>query len=172
MQGDDVLEVSVRLVLAQTETILKSLPAIVAANGVEALVLDAVQYYAELGAMQLGMPYIHVSNALYYDYSGYTPLAFYGWPHETTPQALARNREGVKKFAKMLERHNAGIKAYAKTAGMKIDWEDPGYTLSSLASLTQTPRVFDFESSHWPAEFHHTGPFHDGKGRGRHNWSC
>src|SRR5882724_5150422 len=49
MQGDDVLEVSVRLVLAQTETILKSLPAIVAANGVEALVLDAVQYYAELG---------------------------------------------------------------------------------------------------------------------------
>jgi UDP:flavonoid glycosyltransferase YjiC (YdhE family) len=23
----------------------------------------------------------------------------------------------------------------------------------------------DFESSHWPAQFHHTGPFHDGKGR-------
>ena len=23
----------------------------------------------------------------------------------------------------------------------------------------------DFESSHWPSQFHHTGPFHDGKGR-------
>jgi zeaxanthin glucosyltransferase len=43
LQGEDVLEVSARLVLAQTETILKSLPAIVAATGVEALVLDAVQ---------------------------------------------------------------------------------------------------------------------------------
>jgi UDP:flavonoid glycosyltransferase YjiC (YdhE family) len=24
---------------------------------------------------------------------------------------------------------------------------------------------FDFESSHWPPQFHHTGPFHDGAGR-------
>jgi zeaxanthin glucosyltransferase len=45
MQGDDVLELSVRLVLAQTETILRSLPATVAATGVDALVLDAVQWY-------------------------------------------------------------------------------------------------------------------------------
>jgi zeaxanthin glucosyltransferase len=27
------------------------------------------------------------------------------------------------------------------------------------------PRAFDFESSHWPSQFHHTCPFHDGKGR-------
>ncbi|HEY4783222.1 MAG TPA: nucleotide disphospho-sugar-binding domain-containing protein, partial [Chthoniobacterales bacterium] len=26
-------------------------------------------------------------------------------------------------------------------------------------------RAFDFESPHWPSQFHHTGPFHDGKGR-------
>jgi len=25
--------------------------------------------------------------------------------------------------------------------------------------------AFDFESSHWPAQFYHTGPFHDGRGR-------
>jgi zeaxanthin glucosyltransferase len=38
-------------------------------------------------------------------------------------------------------------------------------TISELAWITQTPRAFDFESSHWPPQFHHTGPFHDGKGR-------
>src|ERR1700716_838577 len=43
--------------------------------------------------------------------------------------------------------------------------EDPGSTLSPLAALTQVPRAFDFDSSHWPSQFHHTGPFHDGKGR-------
>ncbi len=48
---------------------------------------------------------------------------------------------------------------------LKIDWEIPDSTLSPLASITQTPRAFDFESSHWPSQFHHTGPFHDGKGR-------
>jgi MGT family glycosyltransferase len=38
-------------------------------------------------------------------------------------------------------------------------------TVSKLAWITQTPRAFDFESSHWPPQFHHTGPFHDGKSR-------
>jgi MGT family glycosyltransferase len=57
------------------------------------------------------------------------------------------------------------MKAYADGVGLKVDWEDPGSTLSPLASITQIPRAFDFESSHWPSQFHHTGPFHDGKGR-------
>ncbi len=106
MQGDDAVEFSLRILAAQTETILKSLPAIVQTNGIDALVIDTVQFYAELGAMQLGMPYIHVSNALYFDYSGCTPLCLYGRPHRTTPQALARNREDVAKFAKMLKSSN------------------------------------------------------------------
>jgi zeaxanthin glucosyltransferase len=164
-QGDDALEFSCHLVLDQTETILESLPAMVQANNIDALVLDTVQFYAELGAMQLELPYIHVSGALHFDYTGYTPLSLYGWPHQATPQALARNREGVKKFAQLLGRGNAGVRAYAKSAGLKIDWEDPGFTLSPLASITQTPSAFDFESSHWPPQFHHTGPFHDGEGR-------
>src|ERR1700751_822709 len=115
--------------------------------------------------MQLCMPYIRVSNALHLDFSGYTPLSLYDWPHQTTPSALARNREGVAKFAKMLENANAGIRAYAEKAGLEIDWETPHSTLSPLASITQTPRAFDFENSHWPPQFHHAGPFHDGKGR-------
>ncbi len=165
MQGEDALQFSVRVLLAQTEAILKSLPTIVQANRVDALVIDTFQFYAELGAIQLGIPYIHVSNALHFDFSGYTPVNFFDWPHQTTPSALARNREGVAKFAKILENANAGIRAYAEKAGLEIDWETPHSTLSPLASITQTPRAFDFESSHWPPQFHHTGPFHDGKGR-------
>jgi MGT family glycosyltransferase len=57
------------------------------------------------------------------------------------------------------------VKAYAKNAGLNIDWEDPGSTISPLASITQVPKAFDFESSHWPSQFHHTGPFNDGIGR-------
>jgi MGT family glycosyltransferase len=137
----------------------------VQANGVDALVLDTGQRYAELGAMQLGMPYVHVSNSLHLDFSGYTPLCLYGWPHETTPAALARNREGVAKVVRLLQSSNASIRAHVEKAGLRIDWENPSYTLSPLAAITQVPRAFDFESSHWPPQFHHTGPFHDGKGR-------
>lgn len=99
MQRQDALQFSIGKVLAQTESILKSLPAVIQANGVDALIIDTVQFYAELGPMLLGMPYIHVSNGLHFDYSGYAPLCLYGWPHESTPAALARNREGVAKWA-------------------------------------------------------------------------
>src|SRR6516165_5081597 len=105
-QGEDALQFSVRAVLTQTEAILKSLPAIVQANGIDALVIDTVQIYAQLGAMYLGMTYIHVSNGVHHDYSGYTPLCLYGWPHETTTAALARNREGVAKWTNLLSSAN------------------------------------------------------------------
>jgi zeaxanthin glucosyltransferase len=165
MQGEDALKFGVAVVLAQTETILKSLPAIVQANGIDALVIDTVQIYAELGAIRLGIPYIHVSNALHLDFSGYTPICYYDWPHQTTASALARNREGAAKHAKILENANAGIRAYAKSAGLDADWDNPSATISKLAWITQCPREFDFESSHWPPQFYHTGPFHDGMGR-------
>ncbi len=165
LQGEEAFKFGISWLTKQTERILKSLPAIVQANRVDALVVDTAQFYVELGAMQLGLPYIHVSAAMHHDYTGYTPLSHNGWPHQTTTAALARNREAVVKFVKLLETVNAGVRAYAERAGLEIDWEDPGSTLSPLASITQVPRAFDFESSHWPSQFHHTGPFHDGKGR-------
>ena len=58
-----------------------------------------------------------------------------------------------------------GVKAYAEKVGLKIDWDDPSSTISPLAFITQVPRAFDYESSHWAPQFHHTGPFHDGNGR-------
>jgi MGT family glycosyltransferase len=59
----------------------------------------------------------------------------------------------------------AVARAYAKRAGLDVDWDNPSATISKLAWITQCPREFDFESSHWPPQFHHTGPFHDGMGR-------
>jgi hypothetical protein len=50
-------------------------------------------------------------------------------------------------------------------AGLEVDWADLSSTLSKRAWITQTPAAFDFESSYRLPQFHHTGPFHDGKGR-------
>jgi zeaxanthin glucosyltransferase len=144
--GKDAVQFTLRKMLVQTESILKSLPAITQANGVDALVIDTFQFYAELGAMQLGMPYIHVSAGLHRDYSGHTPPSHYDWPHQTTPAALARNREAVAKFAKMLGGCAAGVRTYVESVGLKIDWDDLSPTISPLALITQVPRAFDLES--------------------------
>jgi MGT family glycosyltransferase len=165
LQGEDGVRFTIEAQGQMMAAALSSLPAALATARAEAVVLDAYQYYVEVIPMSLGLPYVHVSNALYLDYSGYTPLGVYDWPHETTPAALARNRKGVAHFVRMLKQANAAVRDYAEHAGLKIDWDDPGSTLSPLASITQVPRAFDFESSHWPPQFHHTGPFHDGRGR-------
>jgi zeaxanthin glucosyltransferase len=91
------------------------------------------------------MPYIQVAAAVHFDFSGYTPLCLYDWPHQSAPAALARNREGITNLVKLLESVNGGVKAHAESAGLKIDWEDPGSTVSPLASITQVPKAFDFE---------------------------
>jgi zeaxanthin glucosyltransferase len=164
-QGEEALKFSMGFIMSQSESMIKSLPAIVQSNQIDALIIDCVNFYVELAAIQLGIPYIHVSAAMHFDYSGHTPLMFYGWPHETNNAALARNRDAVAKFIQMRHEAGRGITALADAAGLKIDWDNPCATLSPWAAISQVPKAFDFESSHWPAQFHHTGPFHDGKGR-------
>jgi hypothetical protein len=101
LQGEDALAFSVRLVVQRTEAMLESMPDMLGAIGVDALIIDPIQFYAELVPMKLGMPYMHAAVALHCDYSGYTPLSIYGDPHQTSAEAIARNRQGVVKFAKM-----------------------------------------------------------------------
>ena len=48
--------------------------------------------------MGLGMPCVHIWNIPHIDRSGSSPACFFPWPYETTPEALARNVEGLKKF--------------------------------------------------------------------------
>jgi zeaxanthin glucosyltransferase len=165
LQGEEALQTTMLNVARRTEAMLNSLPAILTEAAVDAVVIDTVLFYVELAPISLDLPYVHVSNALHCDYSGYTPICLYGWPHETTPAALIRNREGVKNFFKRLEPTLAVAKTYAESTGVKADWDNPYATLSKLAWISQTPRAFDFDSSHWPSQFHHTGPFHDGFGR-------
>ena len=163
--GESAIQQGMRALMRQAESTLKSLPRIVKTNQIDALVIDSVQFYAELGAIQLGIPYVHVANALQLDFSGRTPLCLSNWPHETTPEALARNREGVARFVQAVHDANGELRAQAGAAGLEIDWDDLSSTLSRRALIHQIPKAFDFDSSHWPAHWHHAGPLHDGKGR-------
>jgi len=163
LEGPGALAFYCGVAAKETEMIFKSLPKMVETTGIEVLIIDPIQFCVELGAMKLGIPYITVATALYLDYFGYTPLHVYDWSHETTPEALVRNREGVVRFARFT--YNERTKAYAQKAGLKIDWDDPSCVFSKLAYITQIPKEFDFENPLLPTQFHYTGPFHDGKGR-------
>jgi zeaxanthin glucosyltransferase len=166
MYGQDVVRYALREISpGLLKAGLNHLPQKLAETGVEALVLDTIYFFLELVPMRLGMPYAHIWNVLNLDFSGATPNSLFSWPYETTPEALARNVEGLKKIGGFLAPVLAVAKSYAEMHGLDIDWNDPTATTSKLAVITQTPREFDFPISNWPPQFHYAGPFHDDEGR-------
>ena len=165
-QGLDVVLYTLReLTPGLIKAALEHLPGKIAETRVNGLILDMAYRPLEIVPMHLGVPYVQIWNALHYDSSGSTPLALYSWPHETSPEALARNVEGLQIFRQMRERVAPIAQAYAERNGLKIDWSNPGATVSKLAVITQTPKEFDFPIPHLPPQFHYAGPFHDNHGR-------
>jgi zeaxanthin glucosyltransferase len=166
LHGEDVVRYACHeMHPGRCEATLKHLPAKLAEIGVEALVVDTIHFFAELAAIGMGIPYVHIWNILHVDRSGATPACFFSWPYEATPEAFARNREGLKKTGGYFAPVLAVAKAYAEENEIQIDWSDPTATVSKLAVITQTPREFDFPGTSWPETFHYAGPFHDGQGR-------
>lgn len=133
--------------------------------GVEALVIDTLHRFLELIPMSLNIPCVHIWNTLHIDGTGVTPACVYNWPHQDTPEALARNLEGLKKLSSIALPSLEIAKAYAQKAGLQIDWTNPATATPRLAVITQTPKEFDFPGIPWPPQFHYAGPFHDGEGR-------
>jgi zeaxanthin glucosyltransferase len=166
LSGEDALHFTVNTMMkGYTASLFESLPNTLSKAGVDGIVLDQYQPYVELIPMHLGMPFVHVSNALHVDYTGRTPICFVDWPYETGAEAFARNIEGIRRARVLLEPVKATARAYAKKVGLSIDWSNPHSTLSPLAWVTQCPREFDFGYPPDSPQFHYAGPFHDGRGR-------
>jgi len=134
-------------------------------TGVEALVIDTIHFFIELVPLSMSIPYVHIWNVLHLDFSGATPPSLFGFPLDTSPEGLKRNAENIQKMGAILGPLAEVARSYAKRVGLKINWDDPGATVSKLAVITQTPKEFDFPGIPWPAHFHYAGPFHDDKGR-------
>ena len=165
LQGQAALELVIKSVANTMASAFRNLPRTLRDTNVDALVLDEIQRGLGAVPLHLGMPYVHVSNALPFDFSGNTPVCTFDWQHETNPEALARNQAGVRSLLQTYEPITSVAHAYAKKVGLDVDWTDPFATISKLAWLTQMPEEFDFKISHWSAQFRYTGPFHDGLGR-------
>lgn len=166
LQGDDVLRHHLGSI---TPSLLKEMPDCLRKKleetSIDAMVLDKGHSFMELVPISLGIPFVHIWNILHIDTSGATPPCFFSWPYENTPEARARNIEGVKQVGGYFAPIVAAAKAYAERVGLQIDWSDPRATSSKLAEITQSPREFDFPGVTWPSTFHYAGPLHDGAGR-------
>jgi MGT family glycosyltransferase len=126
----------------------------------DALVLDATQLGLNLVAIKQGLPFVQVSNALHFDLSGRAPLCVYPWSYEDTPEAIARNIQGLIAFGNAIGPIRRVAAEYIERNGLDLSPEDIEARSSRLARITQCPRAFDFPGDHHVACFHYAGPFH------------
>jgi len=166
LQGFEVVQYTCQQVMpALLEAALKHLPEKITQTGVELLVVDATYFHLSLVPMHMGIPFVHVWTAHHLDFSGATPPALFGFPYETTAEAMQKNLEALQKCGEILGPLAAIAQPYAEKVGLQIDWNDPTATISKLAAITQSPKEFDFPNPNWPPSFHYAGPFHDDRGR-------
>ena len=166
MQGLDVVQYTCKELMPDLlKAGLEHLPAKIAETGVDALVLDTVYLLLEIVPIHLGLPYVQVWNILHFDFSGSTPLSLYGWPHETSAEAQARNVAGLQIFEEAYGNLMPIAQAYAERNDLEIDWADPTATVSKLAVITQTPKEFDLPIAQLPPQFHYAGPLRDDEGK-------
>jgi zeaxanthin glucosyltransferase len=167
MSGFEVVRHScMNLFPGLTRMALAYLPEILAKTAVDGLVIDTIQFFAELVPLSMSLPYIHIWNVLHIDFSGATPPSLFGGAPDTSERGLNQNAENLLKVSAIMRPMAEVARSYAEKVGLTIDWNDPAATVSRLAVITQTPKAFDFPGIPWPAQFHYAGPFHDDEGRG------
>ena len=132
---------------------------------IDGLVIDTAYFFIQLVSIKLDVPFVQIWNVLPRDSSGTTPPSSFSWQLESTPEALAKNKEGLKQVGEMLAPIIPVARAYAESVGLEIDWKNPSSVGSKLAVVAQTPKEFDYPGIPLPPEFHYTGPFHDDDGR-------
>src|SRR5260370_30187557 len=62
-------------------------------------------------SMNLFIRQAHGSNSMHYGYTWRSPIFTFEWPNETTPESIARNKEGVRSFLKACARGQLMISA-------------------------------------------------------------
>ena len=161
LTGVEALAYTVSLFTDFCRTALEDGPRALEATRPDALVLDGSQRGLNMVALARKLPFIHVYNALQFDFSGDAPLCFFDWPYEDTPEARLRNQHGIALFAQLLGPLIELQSTYAAQAHLELNCADPRAGLSTIAQIAQTPKEFDFPGGHWPAHFYYAGPFHD-----------
>ena len=120
-----MLEFTVEKILTGLlEVALSDLPGKLAEADFHGLVIDSVYMFAQLVPLEYGSPIR--ADLEYSPSSVWRPPFFAGWPHDTTPETLARNVEGMKRYGGFLEPMVPIAQAYAGKVGLEIDWADLG----------------------------------------------
>ncbi|WP_062224115.1 glycosyltransferase [Aureimonas sp. D3] len=127
----------------RTEALVTEGPRLAARWGAEAVLVDQMEPAGALLAEHLELPFLSVAAALPIDPDPAIPAPYLGWPYDSSPDGLKRNRGGERVARLLLRRQRETIRAACSRLGLPLR-ERMEDCLSPLASLSQTVAGFDY----------------------------
>ncbi len=158
MSAIQALRYTVGMMRLAAEVTLRDLPAVIRAEGFDALLVDQVNPAAGTIAEIAGVPYVQVCNALALNRDTECPPAVLPWRYQPGLLGRLRNRFGNWFLYRVTEPVRREIDGYRARHGLPtlMRQSEPAY----LAEIAQQPAFFDFPRAKPEPRLHFTGPWH------------
>lgn len=140
-----------------TDMLCATLPAALAAQGVDAMLCDQMEPAGGLVAEALGLPFVSVACALPIDREPAVPLPVMPFDHADTPVALRINEGSTRVYDWLMRPCQRVIERRARELGI-APRSGMHECLSPFAQISQTIDGFDFPRAARPAALHAVGP--------------
>jgi MGT family glycosyltransferase len=164
LKGLAALRCALRGIGLQASMYFREAPAAIRDEGIDALLVDQIQFAGGTVAEHLGLPFVSVAAALPINFDPSVPPVNFPWSHRTGVVARLRNRVGNA----VSEWIFSGIMRTINR--QRRDWglppaRDVNSLFSRLAQVAQLPAALELPGRRLPPHLHHTGPWTDAAGR-------
>ena len=164
LTGLQVMRNAVGRLVRKAEMLFRDAPAAIRDEGVEALLVDQVEFGGGTVAEHLGLPFISVSAALPVNMDPSVPPFMFPWSHWTGGGAWLRNWAGNAALEwicnSLLRTINQQRRSWGLPPARNIN-----ALFSPLAQVTQLPAALELPGRRLPPSLHHTGPWTDSQAR-------
>lgn len=160
MSGLRAMRFTVEILRRGAAAVLRDAPAAIAAEKIDALLVDQVSPAGATVAEQAGLPFVTVCDALAVNPDPGIPPGVLPWRYAPGLLGRARNAFGNALLRRLGQPIVSEINRHRRAHGLAAT-SDMLLEGSRLAQIAQQPAFFDFPRAALPACFHYTGPWHD-----------
>ena len=164
LSGLAALKYTVNLLKENTNLLLRDVPDIAKAIGVEAFLIDQITSVGGTIADYLDLPFVTICSTLVFNKESGIPPGFTVWDYNPSWWGKLRNQGGYKFQSQIIKPIAQVINCYREQRQLTQHFS-PNDRYSRLAQISQQPPLLEFPRQELPAWFHFTGPFRNEIGR-------
>jgi zeaxanthin glucosyltransferase len=160
LSGFEALQYTIQWIASVAAKCLQDAPAIVKAQGIEALLVDQAAPEGGTVAEYLQIPFISIANALMLNREDSVPPFYTLGNYDVSWKGILRNRIGYVALNRVSQTIPKTINASRQQWNLPLHTH-PNQGYSQLAQISQQPREFEFPRRELPSCFHFTGSFNN-----------